>query len=255
MSLRSWFARLRFPERAVLLPLLLIAASCLGFIAIADEVIEGDTRDFDEAVVRALRHPDDPARPAGPDWLGEVGRDVTALGGMTVIGSVTIAVVGFLWLQGKRHAVWLVIAAVVGGGLATELMKELFNRERPSLVPHLTRVTSMSFPSGHSMLSAVTYLTLGALLARTTQDRATKVYFIGLAILLSLLIGVSRVYLGVHYPTDVLAGWCAGIAWALLCASFARWLQQRGKVEPATPSPAAIVNSTPQTSESTLPAP
>jgi undecaprenyl-diphosphatase len=111
------------------------------------------------------------------------------------------------------------------------LLKQVFQRERPSVVPHLVTVQSLSFPSGHSMLSAATYLTLGALLIKVVQDRATRIYVLGIALLLPMLVGASRVYLGVHYPSDVLAGWCAGLAWAVLCSVVAEWLQKRGAVE------------------------
>jgi undecaprenyl-diphosphatase len=125
----------------------------------------------------------------------------------------------------------LVLISVLGGFTASELLKQFFQRERPSVVPHLVVVQSLSFPSGHSMLSAVTYLTLGALLIKTVADRATRVYVLAFAVLLPVLVGASRVYLGVHYPTDVLAGWCAGLAWAVLCSIVAEWLQKRGAVE------------------------
>ncbi|MDB6150134.1 MAG: hypothetical protein JWQ44_1582 [Chthoniobacter sp.] len=229
---------IRFPERAILIVLLLIGGSVWAFVEIADEVLEGGSQHFDETAIRFFRDPNNPAIPIGPVWVADVARDVTALGGVTVTAMMTAAVLGFLWLQGRRHAMLLVIVSVVGGAIASGVLKEAFDRERPSLVPHLTRVTSFSFPSGHSLLAAVTYLTLGALLARTTQHRSTKVYFLSIAVCLTLLIGFSRVFLGVHYPTDVLAGWCAGTAWALFCAIIARWLQQRGKVEPASPAPA-----------------
>ena len=229
--------RIRFPERAILLTLGLLAAMLWAFVAIADEVTEGDTQHFDERVLRALRQADDPAMPIGPEWLHEVARDITALGGMAVIPLMALAVLGYLVFAHKGRAALLVLVSVSGGLLASLALKQVFARERPSLVPHLDQVYTSSFPSGHSMLSAVTYLTLGALLARTTRDRTLKVYFLSIAAALSLLIGLSRIYLGVHYPTDVLAGWCAGIAWALLCAVVARWLQRAQKVEPPAAAP------------------
>ena len=119
-------------------------------------------------------------------------------------------------MAGKRGAAFLVVVAVVGGMLLSTGLKLGFERPRPDLVPHGARVYTASFPSGHAMLSAVTYLTLGALLARVQERRRVKAFFIGLAVVLTLLVGVSRVYLGVHWPSDVLAGWCVGAAWAVL---------------------------------------
>jgi undecaprenyl-diphosphatase len=110
-------------------------------------------------------------------------------------------------------------------------LKALFRRPRPEVVPHLMRVYSSSFPSGHSIISAVVYLTLGALLARTFRQRRFKFYFLAVAVVLTGLVGVSRVYMGVHYPTDVLAGWTAGLVWATLCWLVDRHLQRRGKIE------------------------
>ena len=90
----------------------------------------------------------------------------------------------------------------------------------------------MSFPSGHAALSAVCYLTLGVLLAQTQASRTLRIYFIATAMVLTLLVGVTRIYLGVHYPTDVLAGWCFGIAWALICWTVMSYFQRRGEIEP-----------------------
>jgi undecaprenyl-diphosphatase len=217
--------------------LLVIGGSIWAFVVIADAVLAGESRGFDERILHALRQPNDLAQPIGPEWLEDVARDITALGGGTVIPLVTAIVLGHLWLARRGHAGWLVLASVAGGILVTSLLKHEFARERPALVPHLVRVSSLSFPSGHSVLSAVTYLTLCALLARTTRDRLTKVYYLAVATFLAGTIGLSRVYLGVHYPTDVLAGWCAGIAWALLCSTIARSLQRSGVVEPAASPP------------------
>jgi undecaprenyl-diphosphatase len=154
-----------------------------------------------------------------------------------VLGGMTLAVAGYLLMIRKHHAMWLVLVATTGGLVISTLLKWMFSRERPQLVPHLSVVHTSSFPSGHSMLSAVVYLTLGVLLARLVPNRAAKIYFMGLAIFLSFLIGISRVYMGVHYPTDVLAGWTAGLVWATLCYIVARRLQIRGKVEKDTDEP------------------
>jgi undecaprenyl-diphosphatase len=157
-----------------------------------------------------------------------------------VLVVVLILAVGYLALDGKYAAMYLVAAAAAGGGLLSTAMKSLIGRERPDVVPHFVTVASPSFPSGHSMLAAVVYLTLGALLARFAGRRRVRTYFLAVALLLAFLVGSSRVYLGVHYPTDVLSGWAAGLAWALGCWLLARYLQYRGKVEPpGTPRSAA----------------
>jgi undecaprenyl-diphosphatase len=127
------------------------------------------------------------------------------------------------------------VVAVLGGEILSTILKMAFDRPRPD-IPHAARVFTASFPSGHAMLSAVTFLTLGALLTRVNADQRVKTYFMALAVFLTVIVGLSRIYLGVHYPTDVLAGWCVGAAWAILCWSGAYWLQQQGKVEPAGPS-------------------
>jgi undecaprenyl-diphosphatase len=160
-----------------------------------------------------------------------MGRDLTALGGMAVLTLLTLAVTGFLWLRRMYGAMWLVMGATLGGLLVTTALKEWFDRPRPDIVPHLSIVLSSSFPSGHSMMSATVFLTLGALLGRFVQELRLKAYFLIVALILTFLVGLSRVYMGVHWPTDVLAGWCAGFTWATLCWLAARWLQHRGKVE------------------------
>jgi undecaprenyl-diphosphatase len=214
--------------------LALAAAMLAVFAKIADEVVEGKTHAFDEAVLRALRNPADLADPIGPAWLEHVMRDITSLGSFTVVALMTLVSVGYLLIDGKRAAAMFVVVAVTGGVALSEGMKHLFARPRPELVAHLVEVQTASFPSGHAMLSAVTYLTLGALLARIQSRNRLKAYVVSVAILLTLMVGASRIYLGVHWPTDVLAGWCAGAAWAMACWLLALWLQSRGEIEPAT---------------------
>jgi undecaprenyl-diphosphatase len=158
-------------------------------------------------------------------------RDFTALGSTGVLAVVVAAIAGFLAMTRKSHAALFVLASVIGGVLISQAMKWAFARPRPDLVPHGAEVFSASFPSGHSMMAAVVYLTLGALLARTQSDRAVKAYVLAVAVLLAALVGASRVYLGVHWPTDVLAGWALGGVWALFCLLVMQWLQTRGQVE------------------------
>lgn len=224
-------AWLRGHEPIVYVVCLLIAAFAWGFIQIADEALEGETAAFDEAVVRAMRNPDDPSRPIGPEMLEEIARDVTALGGIGPLAFFSAVAAGYLFFDRKLRMSLYLAFATGGSVVASLLLKKLFDRPRPSVVPHLTEVYTSSFPSGHSMLSAAIYLTLGSLLAASIPRITLKIYVLAVAIVLSLAVGISRVYLGVHYPTDVLAGWMAGMIWALLCWFVARWLQRKRKVE------------------------
>jgi undecaprenyl-diphosphatase len=189
----------------------------LVFISLAGEVTEGDTQAFDTKILRALRSPDDPSKPIGPYWIEGALLDLTAIGGPTVLALVVMAVLGFLLLQKRFRTALFVAATSFSGEIVDTAMKHAFNRPRPTIVPHLREVFSSSFPSGHAMESAIVYLTLGTILMRVADSRLTKMYCLGIAILLTVLVGVSRVYLGVHYPTDVIGGWIIGFAWASIC--------------------------------------
>lgn len=224
----GWFRRFEWP---VLLILLIAAGSIWAFVELADEVIEGATDAFDRRILLTLRNAQDPTQPLGPAWFQEMMRDFTALGSTGVLVLVTAGAAGFLFLEGKRRAALAVILSVLGGMLISQLVKMGLDRPRPDLVPHATVVYTASFPSGHSMMATAVYLTLGALVARTRRIRRVKVFILVIAVLVSLLVGVSRVYLGVHWPTDVLAGWAVGAAWALLCWVAMLWLQVHGNVE------------------------
>lgn len=211
----------------LLATLLALLAVGLGFIALSDEVRERDTQHFDERVLLALRSPGDVHTPVGPRWLAEAARDVTALGSVSVLTLVVCAVSGFLLLVRRWRTLALVLGSTLGGTVVNGLLKRVFARPRPTVVPHLTEVLTESFPSGHAMLSAIVYLTLGALLAQLVQRRWLKAYLVGVALGLTLLIGLTRVYLGVHYPTDVVGGWMAGLGWALVTALVARAARRR----------------------------
>ncbi len=227
----DWMRRLGRHEPAVLVAVLIITGSLWGFAKLSDEVIEGETHAVDRKLIIAMRNPQNLSDPLGPKWLEEMGRDFTALGGVGVLSFLTLASAGFLFLQRKNRSAVFLIAAVATGLALSFLLKSGFDRPRPDLVPHESYVYTASFPSGHAMMSAVTYLTLGMLLARHQPRRRLKAYLILLALVITVAVGLSRIYLGVHWPTDVLAGWSLGACWALLCWLLARWLQRRGKVE------------------------
>jgi undecaprenyl-diphosphatase len=215
--------------------ILTIAGLLFAFGFIAQEMAKGKTLAFDRAVMLALRSSADPSVPIGPAWLPEAARDVTSLGSIVVLVIVTLAAVGYLFLAGKSAVAWLMLIAVVGGIALSDLLKFAFARARPDVVTPLARVFTTSFPSGHATLSAITYLTIGAILARSQPSSPISLYFMSLAVFLTVLVGVSRIYLGVHYPTDVLAGWCIGAAWAMGCWAIVTYLQSVGQVEPPSP--------------------
>jgi undecaprenyl-diphosphatase len=220
---QKWRNGLRPQELTILVTLVLVLVGVWGFVELADEVGEGETHVVDEWLLLALRNPADSADPIGPLWFEESMRDITALGGGALLILFAASGVGYLLLQ-RQGGLALLLSLTVGGALVLNpVLKGGFERPRPDLVSHVVEVNQTSFPSGHSMGAAATYLTLGALLARAQRRRRLKLYCLGLAIFLTVMVGLSRIYLGVHWPTDVLAGWTAGATWALLC-----WLTARG---------------------------
>ncbi len=228
-----WMRKRWQAETWLVVSVFTIAGLLLIFGSIADEVMEGSTSAFDRYVIQAFRSAGNSSDPVGPPWVQEMARDITALGSVAVLAIVLFAVVGYLLLSQKRTAAWLVLAAVVGGEAMNSLLKLGFARPRPDFVAASVKIFTASFPSGHAAMSAITYLTLAALLARTTPSRRLRLYFVTIGIVLTLFVGVSRVYLGVHYPTDVLAGWCVGAAWALGCWAIMTQLQRAGGIEPS----------------------
>lgn len=223
-------ARLGLSEVSLLVALGLVAGSIWLFVEIADEVAEGGLEAFDRAILLGLRNPADLQDPLGPPWFEEMVRDVTALGGNLITIFITLASAGYLVLQRKGRAALFVLLAVTSGILLGSLLKGTFERPRPDLVEHGMEVYSSSFPSGHAMTAGIVYLTLAAVLMRL-ERRRLKFYLLSLAMLVTLAVGASRVYLGVHWPSDVIAGWAAGAGWAMLWWCVALWMQRKGAVE------------------------
>ncbi|WP_417721832.1 phosphatase PAP2 family protein [Salipiger sp.] len=219
-------------ELLTLIALAAIAGAVWAFVGLASEMVEGDLHAFDEAVLLALREPGDPANPIGGSQVEVAMRDLTALGGVTVLTLISLAVMVYLLLRRQRASVALLAVAILGGQGISHLAKSAFSRPRPDLVPHGVEVATASFPSGHSMMAAVTYLTLAVMLARVETRMRIRAFYISVAAILAVLVGVSRVYLGVHWPSDVLAGWSLGAAWALGVWLVAQTLGRGGQIEP-----------------------
>ncbi|MFC4295906.1 phosphatase PAP2 family protein [Novosphingobium tardum] len=222
-------------DSKILVLFLLFSAAAFGLLWLASEVIEGETFAIDRLILRGLRAAANPAVPIGPRWLALSMIDVTALGSSTVLTLITILTDGYLIAVRKRSTAVFVALSVATGALFSGALKELFFRPRPEVVPHLVEVTSASFPSGHAMNSAVVYLTLATLLGRSQEDVRGRVYLLCAAIALTLMIGFSRVFLGVHWPSDVVAGWAVGAAWAAGCSLIGKSLQRHRRIEGAGP--------------------
>lgn len=218
-------------EPLVFVAALAIVAGVWIFIELAENVREGDTQKMDMRLILMFRDGADQRKLVGPGWMQTVVRDVTALGGAVVMGGAIAVVAGFLVIVRRFHMMIMLLAATLGATLINTAIKYMVARARPPEGLRLTDVSSASFPSGHSAMSAAVYLTLGALLAQAVNKRRLKLYFLGIALLLTGAVGLSRVMLGVHYPSDVLAGWATGLVWALLCWVIARYLQRRGAIE------------------------
>lgn len=225
------FVRPHRRDSRILVTFLVVAVVLFGLGLLASEVAEGDTFAIDKAIVTGLRTAADSAVPIGPHWLQKWLTDFTALGGAPVLTLLTVIVVGLLAAMRKYAMAGFVAVAISAGAILSFTIKAIFERPRPEIVPHLVEVSSTSFPSGHAMNSSIVYLTLAVLLARSMDSRRVQVYLIGTAIALALMIGCTRVYLGVHWPSDVLAGWTVGAGWAALCSLTAKRLQQTSRIE------------------------
>jgi undecaprenyl-diphosphatase len=225
---------LRAPELRLLVILGVVALLLLGFLVLGSEVREGDTIGFDRAILLAFRtSPDDPI---GPPWFEAAVMNLSALGSAAVTGLVSVIAVLYFAFAGRRRFALLIAGCAIGTEVWMWVFKAFYGRERPSFVRGIDVPTSLSFPSGHSMISAALYLTLAVLISRTTTDGRLRIFVVATGAALALIVGTTRVYLGVHYPTDVVAGWTLGVAWALTCGVIARWLGGKGEVETTGPS-------------------
>lgn len=228
---RPWWVVRGWPELSMLIALIVFAAGIWLFVALANEVVQGDTHAIDRAVLMMARSSADPAQPFGPPWLEESMRDVTALGSFVVLGFVIVAAALFLILNRRRRLAALVVVASIGGMAVSAALKALFERQRPDFGTHDLTLYTSSFPSQHSMMSAIVYLSVGALLARVQPTLALRGFVLGISVFLAVAVGLSRLYLGVHWPSDVLAGWVAGGVWAIGFWLIARRLRAHGDIE------------------------
>ena len=202
------------------LALLLLASSGFwAFIEIAEEVGEGESKSVDTALILLFREKGDLSDPIGPVWFEEMARDITALGSHSIIILMALVILGLLFFLGKKKEALFSLGALTTGAILTHFLKLGFERPRPEIVAHHTEVITKSFPSGHSMLATLTFLSLSVLASSALTSKKAKVYLIGMAILISIAVGISRVYLGVHWPSDVLAGIVLGASWAILWRS------------------------------------
>lgn len=228
----SWLRLIKRIDFQLLLSLLIILLLVLLFRQIANWIDAGATDRIDTELLRLCRDDTPEMNPRGsPRFVGAV-RDFTALGSGTILTLLVIIVSLFYFLQRRwRTGLFLLVTSTLGWGLM-EWIKDVYARPRPTVVSHLVAESSYSFPSGHAKMSAVVYLTLGAILAQRSRRRSVKVFWLSLAILLTLCIGCTRVYLGVHHPSDVLAGWIAGTSWALFVFLIARLWRDRYQLLP-----------------------
>lgn len=218
-------------EIAAVSALFVIALGVMTFVEVADDMTEADGQAFDHMVLNWVQP--SPGQPAGPWWLHEAAEDLTSLGGISVLTLFAVIVIGMLVLLRKRLSAVLLVVGLAGGVALSEGLKAVFERERPPLDYQAVETINASFPSGHALLSTVFYLTLGVMLTRAFPQRGLKAFVLGSAMVIALLIGLTRIYLGAHWASDVFAGWCAGAAWAMSLWLVAYAIERRQKVRHA----------------------
>lgn len=191
-----------------------VLAVC-GVVELTDDVLEGDTQALDETIMQWLRHSD--GTPIGPAWLPTVAQDLTALGGYSVLTLIGVIVLGLCLLSRRYDMLAMLAFSGIGATVINFSLKALFARPRPSIVDPLVDVHTFSYPSGHALMSFAIYLSFAAVTAELAAGYRTRAYLVCAGLFIAGIVGLTRIYLGVHYPSDVLAGWAIGGAWALLC--------------------------------------
>jgi undecaprenyl-diphosphatase len=192
-------------------------------------VVSGKINFLDNSILLSFRNARNTSIPAGPEWLLSFMLDVSALGSATIVFLVTILTSGLLILKNKYSSLRVILFAFIGGGIIELLMKEIFSRQRPQIVLHFVNVNSLSYPSGHSAMSAIIYISLIFIIFTLDIKTSIKIYFLYSAVFLILIIGISRIYLGVHYPSDVLGGWALGLIWSSISVILARNFKKESK--------------------------
>lgn len=211
-------------ELRLLWPMLLLGLCLWGFLNLAGEMMEGDLRTVDQWLLSWFRTGGANGTAWGPRWLPDVMRDITALGSPTVLTLTVSTVCGYLMMARRWGMMWMAAGSSLAGWGVSIGLKLVFARARPDALFHGTLADGYSFPSGHAMMSAVVFLTLATLVARLAPRTRLRLYVMGVAMGMSGLVGLSRVYLGVHWASDVAAGWAAGAAWAVLMWLVAHYL-------------------------------
>lgn len=204
----------------------------LVFADIAEDMMEGEGHGVDALALAFFRPSANPHDALGPTWFEHAVAELTTFGGTANLTLIALVVILFLLIQKRLASVLLVVFALGGGAIISESAKVLFGRDRPPLIYRAVETANASFPSGHAMLSTVTYLTLGALLAQVMPRKREKAFVFAVAVALALIVGASRVYLGVHWLSDVLAGWALGAAWAMICWLAAWWIRRNLRRHP-----------------------
>ena len=207
----------RAPAPPALVAQLLLLATVALFLAVLVAMLAGQTQAADEWTLLALRLPQDSGRMVGPSWLSDVMVAITALGEASTLTAFVLLAVAWFHFRGDRRALRMMLVVGIGGLLLMLALKYGIGRPRPDLVPHLARIDHGSFPSGHAMMTMAIFLSIAVLVGRGLRSARRRGTLVAVAVASSLLIGTTRLFVGVHYPSDVLAGWMIGLSWAAAC--------------------------------------